>query len=339
MRQAEFERRQEARWLAFERWLLWAGRKRRRAKPKAKAAAAGADHEQPPELDPAAVPEAFRHVCADLALARERQYSAELIERINGLALRGHHVLYRAHARRRPALLEFLTRDFPRLVRAEAVPVSIAALLFFGPLLLLIAAIQAWPEFASVVLAPDELGRFQEMYRESNEKLGMRASDTNTGMFAFYIWNNVRIGFQTFAGGLVFGLGSVVFLLMNGVYIGAVAGHLTQVGLGQSFWSFAAGHSAFELTAIALSGGAGLKLGWALIAPGRMSRRAALVAAGRDAVRLVLGAAFLFFAAALIEAYWSPLKLADPMPKYAVGGGLWALTLAYLGFAGRGRGA
>ena len=332
MRQAEFERRQQARWLAFERWLAWAGRKRRRGKSK------HAD-EQQPELDPVAVPEAFRHVCADLALARERQYSADLIERINGLALRGHHMLYRAHARRRPALLAFLTRDFPRLVRREAGPVSLAALLFFGPLLVLIAATQVWPGFASVVLGPDELNQFQEMYRPSNQHLGMRASDTNTGMFAFYIWNNVRIGFQTFAGGLLFGLGSVVFLLMNGIYIGAVAGHLTQVGLGETFWSFAAGHSAFELTAIALSGGAGLKLGWALIAPGRLSRRAALVAAGREAVRLVLGAAFLFFAAALIEAFWSPTNLGDPMPKYAVGGLLWALTLAYFGFAGRGRDA
>jgi len=331
VRQAEFERRREGHWLGFERWLAWAGVRHRRKRRKDAAAA-----DEPPQLDPAAVPDAFRHVCADLALARERQYSNELIERINGLALRGHHALYRAQARRRPALLAFLARDFPRLVRRDALPVSLAALLFFGPMLLLIAAIQLFPGFASVVLSPEELARFQEMYGPANHPLGMRESDTNFGMFAFYIWNNVRIGFQTFAGGLVFGLGSIVFLVMNGIYIGAIAGYLSQVGLGSSFWSFAAGHSAFELCAIALSGGAGLKLGWALLAPGRRTRRTALVAAGREAVRLVLGAALLFFAAALVEAFWSPLNLADPMPKYAVGALLWALVLAYFGFAGRG---
>jgi hypothetical protein len=219
VRQAEFERRQGGRWQVFERWLAWAGvrRKRKPAKP------ATPSEGEVGEFDAVAVPEAFRHLCADLALARERQYSADLIERINALALRGHHVLYRAHARQRPPLLAFLTRGFPRLVRREIGPIGLAALLFFGPLLLLIAAIQAYPEFASVVLGPDELGKFQEMYRSSNQQLGMRASDTNTGMFAFYIWNNVRIGFQTFAGGLVFGLGSIAYLLMNGIYIGAVA--------------------------------------------------------------------------------------------------------------------
>ena len=40
-------------------------------------------------------------------------------------------------------------------------------------------------------------------------------------MFGFYIFNNVRIGFQTFASGLVFGLGTILYLLYNGVFIGA----------------------------------------------------------------------------------------------------------------------
>ncbi|WP_431357264.1 stage II sporulation protein M [Pseudomonas jessenii] len=35
------------------------------------------------------------------------------------------------------------------------------------------------------------------------------------------------------------------------------------------------GHGAFELSAIALAGAAGLKLGWALIAPGRLPRAVA----------------------------------------------------------------
>lgn len=48
---------------------------------------------------------------------------------------------------------------------------------------------------------------------------------------------------------------------------GAIAGHLTDIGYGQTFWPFVIGHGAFELTAIALAGAAGLKLGWALLAP------------------------------------------------------------------------
>ena len=60
------------------------------------------------------------------------------------------------------------------------------------------------------------------------------------------------------AAGLLFGLGSVLFLIFNGLIIGAICGHLTEIGYGQTFWSFVIGHGAFELTAIALAGAAGL---------------------------------------------------------------------------------
>jgi uncharacterized membrane protein SpoIIM required for sporulation len=164
----------------------------------------------------------------------------------------------------------------------------------------------------------------------------MRADATNVQMFGFYIWNNIQIGFQTFATGIAFAIGPVIFLLFNGLTIGAVAGHLTQAGYGGPFWSFVPGHSPFELTAIVISGAAGLKLGGALIAPGLRPRREALVTAGKPAVRLMFGSAMMFAVAALIEAFWSPLNLENPWPKYLVGIVLWIVVLAYLTLAGRG---
>jgi uncharacterized membrane protein SpoIIM required for sporulation len=116
----------------------------------------------------------------------------------------------------------------------------------------------------------------------------------------------VRI-FQTFAGGMLAGVGSAWFLGANGVIIGAVAGYLTQAGFGETFWSFVAGHSALELVAIVLSGAAGFKLGLAVIAPGSLSRKAALIAAARPAVRIMYGVAMMFLGAAFVEAFWSPL--------------------------------
>jgi uncharacterized membrane protein SpoIIM required for sporulation len=114
-----------------------------------------------------------------------------------------------------------------------------------------------------------------------------------------------------------------------------VAGHLTQIGYGVSFWSFVVGHGAFELTAIALAGGAGLKLGWALLAPGRLSRGDALRLAAARSVRLTGGVIVFLLVAAFIEAYWSSMTLASPTLKYLVGGGLWLLVLTYLLLAGR----
>jgi len=225
---------------------------------------------------------------------------------------------------------------FPRLVREEWRLVLAAALLFFGPLLLLIALLQAFPDFVHYLLSPQQIASFHEMYDPANRRLGMREADTSMAMFGFYIWNNVRIGFQTFAGGLAAGVGSAYFLGANGVIIGAVAGYLTQVGYTETFWSFVAGHSSLELLAIVLSGAAGFKLGMAVIAPGNRTRKAALMAAARPAVRIMYGAAIMFFAAAFVEAFWSPITEIGFVPKVIVGTVGWVLLLAYFLFAGRG---
>jgi uncharacterized membrane protein SpoIIM required for sporulation len=297
------------------------------------------DNQKQVPFDPAQLPERYRRLCYTLALAQDRRYSPDLVDRLNRLALRGHHLLYQNRRRQSGRVVEFVLGGFARLVRGEWRFVTAAALLFFGPLALLIAVLQVQPEFVHYLLAPEQIAQFHAMYDPANRRLGMREADGSLQMFGFYIWNNVRIGFQTFAGGLAFGVGSIWFLGANGVIIGAVAGYLTQVGYGETFWSFVAGHSSLELLAIVLSGAAGLRLGMALVAPRGLSRKSALMAAARPAVRLMYGAALMFMLAAFVEAFWSPITEVPFALKIGAGLAGWAIALAYFVLAGRGHAA
>src|SRR6185295_19826931 len=120
------------------------------------------------------------------------------------------------------------------------------------------------------VVSPETAASFDAMYSPSADSIGrVRTATTDWMMFGFYIRNNVGVAFQCFAGGLFAGLGSLFFLAYNGAHSGAIAGYLTARGLSSTFYSFIATHSAFELPAIVLSGAAGLKMGHALLAPGR----------------------------------------------------------------------
>jgi uncharacterized membrane protein SpoIIM required for sporulation len=318
MKQAPFEAAHAHEWGQFEEFL---------DQPKSRA------------FPPDEMPARYRRLCQSLALAADRRYSPALVDRLNELALRGHHALYRNRGRQGQRVAEFMLGGFPALVRQEWRLVVAAAALFFGPLLALIAALQVFPEFVHYLLSPEQIASFHEMYDPASKRLGMREADTNLVMFGFYIWNNVRIGFQTFAGGLAFGVGSIWFLASNGVVIGAVAGYLTEIGYARTFWSFVAGHSSFELIAIVLSGAAGLRLGLAVIAPGDLSRKAALVSAAKPAVRVMYGAAVLFLIAAFVEAFWSPQTAIPFGAKIAVGAAGWVLLASYFAFAGRARAA
>ena len=278
-------------------------------------------------------PERYRRLCQHLALARHRGYTADLVERLNELAVRGHHHMYRRPTALFSRMGLFVARDFPRAVRAEWRVVLLSALLFYGPLVAMIWSIQVQPDLVYSVLDPGQIAGMEAMYDPSAESLA-RESDSDLLMFGFYIRNNIGIAFRTFAGGAFAGIGSSFILLFNGLVIGAVAGHLTHIGYGGTFWPFVVTHGAFELTAIVLAGAAGLRLGLSFIAPGRLSRGQAMRAAAQRATPIVYGFSLFLVVAAFVEAFWSSTAELG-LVRVAIGLPLWAIVHLYLLLAGR----
>ena len=288
----------------------------------------------------ASFPKDYRRLCHQLALAQERGYSSFLIDSLQQQVLRGHQQLYRHRSRLGTNVLGFILADFPRLVREQWRFVLAASLMFFGSLIGFALLVYLFPDLVYNLIPAEQISEMQSMYDPVAGHLGrsaQRAASEDWVMFGYYIMHNIGIAFQTFASGILFGLGSVFFLFFNGLMIGAVAGHLTHIGYGQTFWSFVIGHGAFELSAIALAGAAGLQLGWALIAPGRLPRAEALRLAARKSVLLICGVMLFLLIAAFIEAYWSSMTAPAPMTKYLVGAALWVLMATYLLIAGRTR--
>ncbi|MDR3158318.1 MAG: stage II sporulation protein M [Zoogloeaceae bacterium] len=329
MKENQFIASREKEWLAWDLWLKT---------PRQKQIEAGQAAEAAITLEN--LPSAFRRLCHDVSLARDRRYSSVLIDALQQRVLAAHQRVYGARGDLRGDWLDFLEAGLPRLVRAEWRFVLASALLFFVPLLLCLMLAQIFPESVYYILSPDEAAQFERMYAPETERPGAlpsAAADGQLAMLLYYIGNNVRIDFQCFAGGILFGLGSVFFLVYNGLDIGMVAGYLTRVGYTQTFWGFVAGHSGPELIGAVLSGAAGLKIGYALIAPGRLRRREALSEAARGAVRLLYGAAFLTFCAAFVESLWSPIRSLPFALKIGAGLVFWGALIVYLCFFGRGR--
>lgn len=329
MRQEQFVARHQPEWQAFEHWLQIRGSSAREARGTRNTGEATDED----------IPARYRRICQQLALARKRGYSPAVVDRLQGLMQRGHNLLYRTPAPRWRRAAEFLLADFPRLVRSEPGCMWAAAVLFAGPLLLMFMLLQYYPELVHGVMAPEQIAQLERMYDPSdpNHKLG-RESGTDWQMFGVYIWNNISIGLKTFAGGLLAGVGALLVLVVNGISIGTAFGHLHQIGSGDPLWRFVAGHAPFELTAIVLAGGAGLRLGLNLIAPGRHRRIDALVAAGVKGARLCVGIAAMLLIAAFIEAFWSSTQSIPAAVKYSVSGVLWTLVFLWLWRGGRGGG-
>ena len=284
------------------------------------------------------LPGLYRDICQHLALAQSRCYSPGLIDRLHHLTLRAHHQLYKREFRIGRRILDFLVTDFPSTLRRHHRYFWLSFLLFFGPGIVFGLTCYINPDMIYTLVDDASVAQMESMYDpESAHQLGRLEEMKDASrmmMFGFYVNNNTSIGFRTFAGGILAGLGTLFFLVFNGLVIGGIAGYLTRLDYIETFWGFVIGHGSFELIAIVISGMAGLLLGKAVVAPGNYSRLEALKRNAKEAVVLISGAACMFVIAALIEAFWSPTPM-DASIKYIAGALLWLLVALYLYFTGR----
>lgn len=317
MRQEEFESQYRPIWQSFDELM-------RKFEIKAQRNAMS-------EQEIKQIPGLYRTLCHALAIAKERQYSPHLIEHLDNLVLRGHQTIYSRRSQLRHRILHFIAHGFPAQIQKQQGLFWITSLIFYGPALVMFALTVTHPELIYSMVPADQVNMFESMYDPEARVLGReRASDTDFMMFGYYIQNNIGIGFRTFATGILFTLGSLFFLIFNGLFFGTVSAHIVNIQYNSTFFPFVIGHGSFELTAIVICGMAGIKLGWSLIAPGNLSRLDSLKLATRQAILLMYGATLFLLIAAFIEAFWSSSTNLTNATKYIVGSVLWILVYSYM---------
>ena len=281
------------------------------------------------------VPALLRQVCGDLALSQQRMYGRRLCDRLNALVISAYGLMRRASARSGERALKFVTLTFPTALRAEWRLFWLNMALFWVPMFAFIAAAHFDPRWIFAIVSPSMQADMDSMYSASAPIEHLRTKyGSDFKMWAFYIQNNVGIGFRIFAGGVLLTLGAIFFVGYNGILIGAVTGYIHYAGHTQNFYRFVVGHSSLELLGLIICGVAGMRLGLTILKPGRLTRRDALREAGRRALPILTGGSIMIFLAAFVEGFWSASHAA-PWAKFTFGITLWILLTIYLLLAGR----
>jgi uncharacterized membrane protein SpoIIM required for sporulation len=279
----------------------------------------------------------YRAASSDLIRARTATADAAVVDYLNDLVARTYAAVYSGRAARARAVLAFFWSEFPALVRAEARMVLLAAATLLGGGLVGATAIALDPSNASLLLPPGH-AEMSPIERVARDEQGEEHEGGQAAAFSGFLFtHNMQVAFFAFALGITFGAGTLLLLFYNGLPVGALAAQYHLAGKGLFFWAWILPHGIPELTSVFIAGGAGLVVGRALVAPGRLPRSVALVEAARRAVRLVLGVAPLLCTAGLIEGTISQMHA--PLMPYAaklVFGACVAVALAaYLALGGR----
>jgi uncharacterized membrane protein SpoIIM required for sporulation len=154
------------------------------------------------------------------------------------------------------------------------------------------------------------------------------------GSFAFQVWtNNAWIAALCIAFGVT-GVLVVFVLLQNALNVGAIAGIMAANGRLDLFLGLITPHGLLELTAVFVAAGAGLRLFWAWVDPGPLTRGQAMAREGRAMVTVAMGLVVVLLISGIVEAFVTP----SPLPTWAriaIGVVVWVAFLAYVAVLGR----
>lgn len=249
----------------------------------------------------------YRTATSDLAVAQRDFPQQRVTIYLNQLVSRAHNQIYQEEPLYRHKLVNFYRTDFPALYR-QLLPYTTFCFLLFA-LCAVIAFGRVWQEPDTIYFfMGDEVAPLVQQV-EAGEMWTEIAPSVRSMAASTILTNNIRVMFLTFAGGITFGLLTLWVVINNGLHLGSIFGLLQAHGMSAKLAEFIVAHGFVELSVIFLAGGCGLYMADALVRPGMVTRRDALIQRSRQSVMAILGSVPLLVGAGIVEGLISPSGL------------------------------
>ncbi|NNG04672.1 MAG: stage II sporulation protein M [Inquilinus sp.] len=283
------------------------------------------------------LPGLYRATISSLSVARSISLDRNVVQFLEGLAVRAYFCVYGTRTGLMEALSAFFGVGFPQAVRDARRSIAVSGFVFALGIFAgfqMTAGNEDW--FYTFVGTDMAGGRDPSASTDFLRAVLFDEPDSleSLNLFASFLFsNNARVGMLCFALGFAFGVPVLLLLINNGLMLGAFLALYHGRGLLGDLSGWLLIHGVTELLAVVLCGGAGMLLGQALAFPGRHTRMANLAIQGRLAARIVLGAVAMFFLAALLEGFGRQL-INDTGTRALVAGTtavLWAFYFIRVG--------
>jgi uncharacterized membrane protein SpoIIM required for sporulation len=271
----------------------------------------------------------YRQAVADLAYARMCFPDHPVVKDLEQLVGHAHSLLYQAGRTKSRSWTEFWRETWPMRVREASRPILLATGLFWAGAALGFALTALNPTLESFFVSSDMQAAISAK-RLWTESLTGAAPAASSAIAV----NNIKVSLLIWGLGLTFGIGTVWFLIFNGVMLGAIAAACMRAGMLVPLTEFVVGHGSLELPAIWISGGAGLLMAEAMLFPGRYSRRVELRLKGRRSAQIMVGIVPILLVAGAIEGFISPSSVPG-VAKALLGLSLGIALLGYIVASGR----
>lgn len=241
----------------------------------------------------------YRRAAADLAYARQQGANPNLILYLNELVGNAHGVIYTEDSGGWPRIWRFLAYGLPDVLRRRMSFILVAILISIIGCWVAYALVHSDQRYVSLFL-PEEFKSSFEAWKKGFADHGDISLGEGIAFSGALMTHNTEVGIATFATGITLFI-PIILLFQNGATMGALIGVVQPTGYLTSMWAGILPHGVCELSALFICGAAGLLIGWSWIAPGQRTRKDALIVAGRDACKMMVGTVPLFIIAGIME--------------------------------------
>ena len=272
----------------------------------------------------------FVEITEDLSYARTHYPKRTVRVYLNNLAQDVFTSLYRIKNRPFSRFIQFWTKSLPLEAYRMRKDMLVALLIFMVSGFIGVISTANDIKYAEVILGSDYIsmtdGHIDEWVAEQNKLAKDNSVDFKNGefkgsplkvyetmdawpMFSFIFFNNIRVAFFMFILGLVFGVGTLFFLVYNGIMVGTFQSYFYYKGLIIKQSLFYATfltiwiHGAFEITGIVLSAACGFSLGRSLMFPKTLTRLQSLQLGAKRGLKVFIGISVFIFIAAILESW------------------------------------
>jgi uncharacterized membrane protein SpoIIM required for sporulation len=269
----------------------------------------------------------YRLLAHDLARVRTLLPGTRTREYLEGAYARAHVTLHRGAWRADRALISLFRDELPAAVRWLLPYILWCTAIFILTVVAGYALVHEYPELIGLFASPELIATVERGQLWTEGLLNVVPSSV---LSVQILTNNIVVTLFAYCAGILFGLGTLYILGLNGLMLGAVFAFVGQHGLAKQLFSFIVAHGCVELSVMCLSGAAGAALGEALVRPGPGGRSESFRIAALRSGKLLSACALLLVGAGLIEGYVSPNPRFSLATRVVIGVGYWLFMLALL---------
>lgn len=269
----------------------------------------------------------YRLLAHDLARARRLLPRSRTRDYLESLYSRSHATLHHGAQRLGSTFLVLFRDEIPSVVWWLRYYILWSALIFALTVLGGYALVARYPELIALFASPDLIASVERGELWTKGLLNVAPSSV---LSATILANNIAVSLFAYCAGVLFGLGTVYILALNGLMLGGVLAFVAQHALRDELLKFIVAHGCVELSVMCLSAAAGASLGEALVRPGAAGRLESFRVAAGNSGKLLLACALLLVGSGLIEGYISPNPNISWGARIGIGVSYWVLMVLFL---------